>query len=336
MSDLGWGFIGASLWAERWIAPAIRAVPGGHAVGVFSSSHERGHSFAERLELAHAYASMDELLADPAIDAVYISTTNELHAPHTIAAARAGKHVLCEKPLATSFSDAVQMREECLQAGVVLATNHHYRGAPTVDCIHELIAAGEIGDVLAATVSHARSLPEQMRTWRLHRADAGAGVALDITVHDADLVRFLLDDDIVEVTALAVNQGLADPGIEDSVMAVMRTARGVLVSTHEAFTVAHSGTGLAVHGTTGSLIGRELLGAEPTGQVFLRRLDSIEPIDVPDRWPLYEHAIRRFYEGVRGEGRPLATAEDGLASLAISLAVLRSAAERRAVVPDKI
>jgi 1,5-anhydro-D-fructose reductase (1,5-anhydro-D-mannitol-forming) len=334
MSDIGWGFIGASLWARRWIVPAVQAQPDARAVGVFSSSPERGERFARDLGLERSYLSLDDLLADPAIDAVYVSTTNNLHAPQTIAAARAAKHVLCEKPLATSFADAVEMRTECRKAGVVLATNHHYRGAATIARMRELIIQGEIGDVIAAHVSHARSLPEAMRTWRIDRPEAGAGVALDITVHDADTIRFLLGDDVVEVTALTANNGLASGSIEDSVMGVLRTARGALASFHGAFTVAHSGTAVEIHGTTGSLIGREVLGAEPTGDVFVRRIDTLAQVEIPNRWPIYEHAVRKFIEAIRGEGDPLTSADDGIASLSVALAALRSAREHRSVVPE--
>ena len=176
MTDIGWGFIGASGWAERWLVPAVRAVEGACPIGVFSSSHERGERFASKLGLERAYPSLDALLADPAIDAVYVSTTNDLHARQTVAAAQAGKHVLCEKPLATTYADALAMVHACREADVVMATNHHHRGAPTVSMMRELVASGTIGDVIAARVFHARSLPEAMRTWRVDRPEAGAGV----------------------------------------------------------------------------------------------------------------------------------------------------------------
>ena len=86
------------------------------------------------------------MLADPGIDAVYIGTTNDLHAERTIAAARAGKHVLCEKPLAMTLAEAEAMIEACSEAGVVLATNHHLRGAPTILAIRERFEAGAIGE----------------------------------------------------------------------------------------------------------------------------------------------------------------------------------------------
>jgi 1,5-anhydro-D-fructose reductase (1,5-anhydro-D-mannitol-forming) len=310
-------------------------VEGACPIGVFSSSLERGERFASKLGLEHAYPSLDALLADPAIDAVYVSTTNDLHAPQTVAAAQAGKHVLCEKPLATTYADALAMVHACHEADVVMATNHHYRGAPTVSIMRELVASGTIGDVIAARIFHARSLPEAMRTWRVDRPEAGAGVVLDITVHDADTIRFLLADEVGEVTAMTANNGLGEDGIEDSVMGVMRMDRGPLVNFHAAFTVAHAGTGVEVHGTTGSLIGRELLGPEPLGDVFLRRIDDITPVEIPDRWPLYELAVRRFNGAISGEGAPLTTGEDGVASLAVALAALESARDGRPVAPRR-
>ena len=172
---VNWGFIGASQWAGRYLIPAVQAVDGANAVGVFSSSPERGEKFAEEAGLERSYASLEEMLADPGIDAVYIGTTNDLHAERTIAAARAGKHVLCEKPLAMTLAEAEAMIEACSEAGVVLATNHHLRGAPTILAIRERFEAGAIGEVVAARVFHARSLRQELRTWRLKRPEAGEG-----------------------------------------------------------------------------------------------------------------------------------------------------------------
>jgi 1,5-anhydro-D-fructose reductase (1,5-anhydro-D-mannitol-forming) len=330
---VNWGFVGASLWAARYMIPAVRAVEDARAVGVFSSSAERGERFAEETGLERAYASLEEMLADPRIDAVYIGTTNDLHAERTIAAARAGKHILCEKPLALSIAEAAAMIEAGEEAGVVLATNHHLRGAPTIRAMREQVEAGAIGEIVAARVFHARSLPEELRTWRLQRPEAGGGVVLDVTVHDADVIRFLLADEVVEVVALTANQGLAEPPLEDSAMGAMRMRGGQLVSFHDAFTVPHAGTGVELHGTEGSLIGSEVLTPDPIGQVLLRRLDEIEEVVIPARRPIYEEVVRRFDAAVRGEGAPLASGEDGAAALAIALAALESAGTGRPVAP---
>ena len=330
-SPIRWGFIGASLWASRYLIPAVAAQLDAVGVGVFSSSPERGEEYAAANGLHRAYASLEELLGDEDIDAVYISTTNDLHAEQTIAAAAAGKHVLCEKPLALSLDDALRMREACAAAGVVFATDHHLRAAPTIATMRELVAAGEIGELVSGRVFHARGLGEEFKGWRLDRPEAGGGVVLDITVHDADVVRFLFADEVAEVTALGANQGLAAPGLEDSVMGVMRMRGGQLVSFHDAFTVPDASTGVELYGTEGALIGRDVIDGEPVGQVFLRRGDDAREIEIAERKPIYVEAVRRFDAAVRGEGAPLASGDDGIATLAIATAVQESARSGRAV-----
>jgi 1,5-anhydro-D-fructose reductase (1,5-anhydro-D-mannitol-forming) len=331
-----WGFIGASIWARTRMIPAVQAVEDAVAVGVFSTSPERGETVRRETELQRAYRSLEELLADPALDAVYVSTTNDLHAEQTIAAARAGKHVLCEKPLALSVEDGIRMQRACAEAGVVLATNHHARGAATIQAMRDLVADDAIGNVIAGRVFHAGLLPEAMRTWRLSRKESGAGVIFDLTVHDIDTVRFLFNDEVADVTAVTANQGMAQNEVEDSVMGVLRMRGGQLVSFHDAFTVPHAGSGVELHGTTGSLIGRDVMSAEPTGEVLLRRSDTIEQIEIPERWPLYEHAIRCFDAAVCGEGEALASGQDGLASVAVAVAAAESGRSRRAVVPAHV
>jgi 1,5-anhydro-D-fructose reductase (1,5-anhydro-D-mannitol-forming) len=333
MTELGWGFAGASTWARRYLVPAVRASDGSRPVAVFSTSAERGAQFATECGLERSHPSMDALVGDPDVDVVYVSTTNDLHAPLTIAAAEAGKHVLCEKPLAMSVEDAVRMREACRQAGVVLATNHHLRGAPAIVAARRLIEEGAIGEIRAARVFHANSLPEELRSWRLTRPEAGGGAVLDLTVHDADTIRFLLEDEIVEVVAATASDELGKGVVEDSAMSVVRTARGVLVSFHDSFTVPHAPTGVEIFGTTGAIIVQDALAAEPIGRVLLRRDRDLTEIELPKVRSIYEVAVARFNAAVRGEGEPLASADDGIASLAVAIAALDSARTGRPVTP---
>ena len=334
MTEFGWGFIGASIWARTRLIPAVTATTGAQPIAVFSTSAERGARFAQQCGLPRSYDSLDGLLADSEVNIVYISTTNDLHARQAIAAAAAGKHVLCEKPLATTVADAVQIQAACDEAGVVLAINHHLRGAATIVKLRQLIETGAIGEVVAARIFFASSLPDEMRTWRLDRPDAG-GVALDLSVHSADTIRYLLADEIVEVTALTSSGDLGQGIVEDSVMGVMRTSRGPLVCFHDSFTVPHAGNGIEIHGATGSLIARNVLSADPVGDVWLRRLNDVTPIAIEHRWPLYENAVGRFMSAISDDGEVLTSAEDGIAALAIALAALQSARQGRPVAPEQ-
>jgi 1,5-anhydro-D-fructose reductase (1,5-anhydro-D-mannitol-forming) len=304
--------------------PAIKAQPDSRVVAIMSSDEERGERYAKKNGILNAYNRIDALLTDPDVDIVYISTTNERHRHETIEAARAGKHVLCEKPLALSLDDAREMVDACAQAGVAMGTNHHLRNAITHRTLRTLIAKGAIGTPLAARVFHAVYLPEHLQGWRLNNPTAGAGVILDITVHDADTLRFILDDEVEEVTALSAQQGMAAGAVEDAVMGVMRFQKGTLAQFHDAFTVKHTATGVEVHGTDASLIAQDVMTQSPIGRIWLRTGRKFEELDLGLHNDLYAHAVRRFNEAARGEGAPWATGEDGLRSLAVGLAVLES------------
>ena len=319
----GWGLIGASTIAAEHMIAAIRAQPGHDVVAVASSSAERGRAYADRHCIANAHGSVNTLLANPAVHAVYISTTNELHRDPLLAAAAAGKHVLCEKPLALNLADALEMMQACRDAGVVMATNHHLRNAASHRKMRDLVRSGVIGKPLFARVFHAVYLPPHLQGWRLDKPQAGGGVILDITVHDADTLRFILDAEPVEAVGMAQHAAMAREGLEDGVMAVLRFDNGVLAQLHDAFTVKHAGTGIEIHGEQGSVIGRNVMTQQPVGEVLLRTAAGEQSVAV-EHESLYVRGVRAFCAAVRGEGVPAASAEDGVRSLATALAVVEA------------
>jgi len=324
-----WGLIGASTIAREWVIGAIRAT-GGEVVSVLSSNEARGKAYAAENNIAKAFSELDAFLADPDVDAVYISTTNELHRDQAIASAKAGKHILCEKPLALALADAHAMAAAAREAGVVLATNHHLRNAGTHIAMRDAIAAGSIGRPLAARVFHAVFLPPHLQGWRLDKPAAGGGVILDITVHDTDTLRFVLRQNPVEVTAFSQAGGMGKEGLEDAVMGVMRFESGLIAQFHDGFTTKYAETGFEVHGTDGSLIGRNVMTQKPVGTVTLRN-DAGETELNPGNRNLYETGLEAFHRAISGKGAPSATAEDGIWSLATGLAVAEAASTGRAV-----
>jgi 1,5-anhydro-D-fructose reductase (1,5-anhydro-D-mannitol-forming) len=322
---LGWGLIGASDIAKTRMIEAINGQQDSAVVAVMSSNEERARRYAAENGIPNAYSSAEALLGDPAVDVVYVSTTNERHKSEVLQAAKHRKHVLCEKPLALTIPDAREMVETCRRHNVVLGTNHHLRNAVTHRAIRRLVKEGAIGKPLAARVFHAVYLPPRLQGWRLEKPDAGGGVILDITVHDADTLHFALDDDAEEVVALSGRQGMAQAGLEDVVMGAIRFRSGVLAQFHDAFTIKHTRTGFEVHGTDGSLIGEDVMTQEPRGHVYLQRGERREEIDLGAHEDLYVHQVRHFNDAVNGKGAPFATAEDGIRSLAVAKAVLEAA-----------
>ncbi len=327
----GWGIIGAATIARQYMIRAINAQPDSRVTSVMSRSPERARSFADENGIPNAYHRVEDILSDPSVDIVYICTTNDRHRDETLAASRAGKHVLCEKPLALNLADAHSMANTCTQEGVVMGTNHHLRNAGTHRAMRRLVLNGAVGKVLGVRVFHAVSLPANLHTWRLHDPSAGAGVILDVTVHDSDTLRYLLGDEVQEVTAFSTSQGLASTGVEAAVMGVMRFRSGVLAQFHDAFTVAHAGTGLQIHGTEGSLIAEDVMTQQPVGRVYLRRHNEVGSVHTGEHEDLYTRAVRHFNRAVDGKGIPAATADDGIRSLAVALAVLESTKTRCSV-----
>jgi 1,5-anhydro-D-fructose reductase (1,5-anhydro-D-mannitol-forming) len=318
-----WGMIGASTIAHEWVIDAIRANDG-EIVSVMSTNAERGVKYAADHGIPHSATSIDVLLNGQPIDAVYISTTNELHRDQVLAAAKAGKHVLCEKPLATSLADARAMVEACRAANVVFATNHHLRNAASHTAMRDAVAAGKIGTPLAAKVFHAVYLPPHLQGWRLDRPEAGGGVILDITVHDTDTLRYVLGDDPVEAIAATQQSGLAKAGLEDAVMGVMRFKSGLIAMFHDGFTTKYSETVFEVHGTEGSLVGRNVMTQKPVGSVTLRNADGETELRL-DQKNLYEAGVAKFHAAIAGNGKPSASGEDGVWSLAAGIAVAEAA-----------
>jgi 1,5-anhydro-D-fructose reductase (1,5-anhydro-D-mannitol-forming) len=323
---LRWALIGASDIAATRMIPAMRTL--GHAtVVVMSSDPARASAYAGQNGIDRGTSSLEEAVGAPDVDAVYISTTNPLHAAQAQAAVEAGKHVLCEKPLALTLADAQAMLAAAEGAGVVLGTNHHLRSSPPIRTVQRAVAAGAVGDVLAVRVAHGVSLPERLRGWRVHDVPGG-GVVLDITVHDADTVRFVTGLEVLEVAAVGFTQGLVaagSPGVVDAVVAVGRMTGQVSLQLHDAYTLPHARTGFEVHGTEGSLIATDAMTQSPDGDVVLRRAGRDDVLVEPeDREDLYVRGTRRFAAAVVEDCAPPAGGADGVRSLAVALAVEES------------
>jgi 1,5-anhydro-D-fructose reductase (1,5-anhydro-D-mannitol-forming) len=229
--------------------------------------------------------------------------------------------------------DPVEISAFTQAAGVVLGTNHHLRNAGAHRAMREAIASGRIGKPIAARVFHSVYLPEHLQGWRITKPDSGGGVVLDITVHDADTLRFVLGDDPVEISAFTQSAGMAAGGLEDGAMCIWRFKSGVVAQSHEGFTTKFAGTGFEVHGTEGSLVAKDVMTQKPIGQVVLRTERGEEELSF-DRDDLYVRSVRAFHAAIRGEGKPSAAGEDGVWSLACAEAALQSARSGKAVAID--
>ncbi|WP_342437513.1 Gfo/Idh/MocA family oxidoreductase [Paenibacillus sp. FSL L8-0436] len=144
---LRWGIMGCAQIATNSVMPAIQESESGIIAAVASRGLEKSSAVAAEFGIEKAYGSYEELLADQDIDAVYIPLPNHLHREWVIRAAEAGKHVLCEKPIALNSAEAAEMVEACRKAGVHLAEAYMYRHHPRIAELQDIIARGEIGEL---------------------------------------------------------------------------------------------------------------------------------------------------------------------------------------------
>jgi predicted dehydrogenase len=193
MNELRWGILSTADIGRRKVVPAMQRAARTRVVAIGSRGSERAAEYAMELSIPTVHGSYEELLADPDVDAVYIPLPNHMHAEWTIAAARAGKHVLCEKPLAMNAADAARMVAVCEQAGVFMAEAFMYRLHPSWLAVRDLVRSGRIGRLTAVQswFSYYNDDPQNIRNVR----EFGGGALYDIGCYCVSLSRLLFDSE---------------------------------------------------------------------------------------------------------------------------------------------
>ena len=205
MSQLRWGILSTAHIARTKVIPGIQKADRCQVVAIGSRDLDQARRAAAQLGIPRAHGSYEALLADPEIDAVYIPLPNHLHAEWTIAAARAGKHVLCEKPLALSAAEAEHMVDACRAEGVRLMEAFMYRLHPSWVAVRELVASGRIGRLVAVQswFSYFNDDPTNIRNIR----DYGGGALMDVGCYSVNLSRMLFGTEPTRVEASVVRDG---------------------------------------------------------------------------------------------------------------------------------
>lgn len=187
---VGWAFVGTSGWVASRFAPSVVAA-GDRVVGAFGSSPAGSARFAEQFGCS-AYRSLDDLLADSAVDAVWVASPTAQHPEHTLAAARAGAAVLVEKPVAVDANGAHQLADALAGLPVLVGIGFQHRFNPAVHAV--AAALGGIGTLSSLVVQHAVAGPPAPKTWRADPARSGGWSIADLGTHLLDIARTLLGD----------------------------------------------------------------------------------------------------------------------------------------------
>jgi predicted dehydrogenase len=248
LSELRWGVLSTADIGRRKVIPAIQKARRCRVVAIASREPGRASAIAAELGIGRAHASYEALLADGDVDAVYIPLPNHLHLEWTLRAIAAGKHVLCEKPLALNAADAARMVDAAEAAGLTLMEAFMYRLHPSWAAVRDLVAAGRIGRLMAiqSWFSYYNDDPANIRNIR----EAGGGALYDIGCYNVNLSRLLFGAEPVRVHASV----LRDPanGVDVLTSAILEFAGGGQ-ATFTCSTRTETDQRVHVYGTTGRI-----------------------------------------------------------------------------------
>jgi len=310
MGTVRWGLIGCGDIAARRVAAALGQSPGSALVAVARARAELAADFAARHGAARWHADWRDLVKDDEVDAVYVATPVRLHAEQAVAAAEAGKHVLCEKPMALDVAACGRMIAAARGHGVRLGVAYYRHHYPVVARLRELLASGEIGEpVLAqAQAFEPFDLPrDHPRAWLLHRSEAGGGPMADFGCHRIEVLLDLLGP-CAETQGFRDNVRFRDREVEDTCVAHLRFRRGsvaVLAVSHAAREPRDT---LDVFGTLGSAHVAVL------NQGLLRVLSAAGEREErhPPHANLHQPLVEDFVAALREGREPAVTGEVGL------------------------
>jgi predicted dehydrogenase len=309
-----------------------RSVPHARLVAVADVDLERARTVAAELEIDAAYQSVEALASHPGLDAVVIASPPKYHLPAIAAAAAAGKHVFCEKPLALSLDDADAALSAVRKAGVILQVGHMRRYDAPYVAARNRIESGEIGQV---AVFKSIGRDQETSPAGACQVEANGTLFHDSTAHDFDLARWLTGDEIVEVHAYGST--VAIPELKrvdafDAGVVNLQFASGA-IGNIESFMDAKYGYDIRTEivGTKGTLFVGQL---RQTPLVVMTRAGSSH--DVIAHWltrfsEAYLREMVDFVETIRQGRVPRVTGQDGWRSLAVAVAAVASFRERRAV-----
>jgi predicted dehydrogenase len=220
--NIRWGILGCARITRRGLIPGIKGSQTGNLVALASRRPEAAREWARDSDISRSYGNYDELIADPEVDAVYIPLPNELHRPWVMAAAAAGKHVLCEKPLALNAAEAAKMLEHCQACGVLLMEAFMWRHQPRTLELRRYLREGVIGELRLIRSSF--SFPIEAGDWRLDPA-RGGGALWDVGCYGVSTARFFAGSEPERVQASA---HFGPTGVDLTLTASMRFPGDVL------------------------------------------------------------------------------------------------------------
>ncbi len=322
---LRWGLLSTAR-INRSLIPPLRASPRNNLVAVASRDAGKGREYAREWEIENVFDSYEAMIASPDVDVVYISLPNKLHAEWTVKAANAGKHVLCEKPLATTLADVDAITAAAQANHVVVAEAFMYRHHPQTLKVKEIIDSGQIGEVLLVRGSFTFTLTDRGNV----RVNAGldGGSVWDVGCYPISYARTMIGAEPAEVQGMQV---IGESGVDETFAGTMRFGSNAYAQFDCGFHAPFR-MNMEIVGSNGLIViprafkptDQETILVGPAG-------DQLEPVEISGPEHLYIGEVEDMYEAVVNGAAPRVSLQDSRNNVAAILALLQSAREGRPV-----
>jgi 1,5-anhydro-D-fructose reductase (1,5-anhydro-D-mannitol-forming) len=344
---IGWALVSPGKHADSLVAPAISLAEDTQLVAVCSRDQARADAFAAKHGAQAAYTSLEALVADARVDAVFIAAPNFLHAPYTTIAAQAGKHVLVEKPMAVRVDEAVAMVRTCRAHGVKLGVGFHLRHHPGHQEARRLLGEGVLGTITLVQAQWGGGIRGQTEIpfevfqearsgsrsawWVQPEGVGGAWAMMAMGTHGIDLLHFLLGQDIVEVAALTDGQR-PDRPLERLATMCVRFSDGALGMVCCGSRMPDSKNDATLYGSHGRMVLGDTLRTALQGSLEVVSDTVTTTVSYPqDALALYTRQVEAFNQAIQHDAEPSASGLDGLLAVQVTVATVESAATGRAV-----
>ncbi len=333
-----WGVIGCGGIADRRTLPGMMLCSNAELVAVMDTNREAAEKCKEKYNAKYAFDNVEELLAIDEIEAVYIASPVFCHKNQAMAAAKAKKHILIEKPVGLTVEEAEEITDFCRKENVLLGVGFMMRFHTYHQKMREIVQSGKIGEIVSARAQLTCWYPEMENCWRQEMKLSGGGAMMDMGVHCIDLIRHITGLEAVEAAGLCGNQ-VFKYDVEDAGCVILRLGNGATAYVDANFNIPDAAAKCKIefYGTKGSIFAEGTISQEEGGRIEVLCADDsvgydanqsraeVLPMEIKVTFGnMYTKEIEAFGRAVRGEGEVPVTAADAIMSQRIVEAAYKS------------
>lgn len=268
MRKIKWGVIGCGGIADRRTLPGMMLADNAELIAVMDANNELAQSAKEKYNAQYAFDNIEELLAIPEIEAVYIASPVAFHAQQTEAAAKAGKHILLEKPMTLTSKESQKLADVCKKYNVKIGVGLMMRFHTYHQMMKQLIADGKLGEVVSMRAQLTCWYPDMPNNWRQQKATSGGGCLMDMGIHCIDLLQYISGLKATEIASMSGTQ-IFNYEVEDGGAIIARMENGAVAYVDSNFNMPDDAAvcKLEIYGTEGSIFAEGTIGQVEGGTV---------------------------------------------------------------------